>query len=220
MKNESFIVSLSKNPTIKMNVTPGHFTTRHFHVSHYLDLNDLKTNASVAKDVAIELALPYLTTTLVDTIVCMEGTEVIGAYMAQELLNQGTSVVNKGREINVVTPMSSVDRKLIFQSNMEGLINDRNVIVLISSISSGTTLRSALESISYYGGRLVGISALFNAYPDRFEEEINFMFTSQDILNYQVFKASNCDMCREGSALEAIIIKDGYTKIDDDKEKT
>lgn len=86
MKSKAFTVSLPKNPSINMNVIPGHFTTSHFHISHYLDLDDLKTNSSLARDVAVELALPYLASTLVDTIVCMEGTEVIGAYMAEEYL--------------------------------------------------------------------------------------------------------------------------------------
>ena len=213
MKNEAFTVSLTKNPSINMNVIPGHFTTSHFHTTHYLNLDNLKTNASLARDVARELALPYLASTLVDTIVCMEGTSVIGAYMAEELLQEGTSVINSGREIHVVTPISNINRNLMFQSNMQELIFNRNIILLVSSISSGMTLNSALECLSYYGGILVGISALFNAYPKKHEQEINSMFTNGDISGYQIFSPDECPMCKEGHKLDAIIVHDGYIKI-------
>ncbi|NLP35356.1 MAG: hypothetical protein GX359_09240 [Clostridiales bacterium] len=213
MKNESYTVSLTKNPVINMNVFPGHFTTSHFHTSHYLDLDDLKTNVLLARDVAIEMALPYLTSTLVDTIVCMEGTEVIGAYMAEELLQEGTSVINSGRDIHVVTPINNVNRNLMFQSNMHELIYNRNIILLISSISSGTTLNSALECLSYYGGILVGISAIFNASPQKFEQEINSVFTCEDIPDYRIYNSNECPMCKEGKKLDAIIVHDGYIKI-------
>lgn len=213
MENKSFTISLAKNPIIKMNVIPGHFTTSQFHISHFLDLYDLKTNATLARDVAIEMAMPYLTSTLVDTIVCMEGTEVIGAYMAEELLQEGTSVINSGKEIHVVTPMSNINRKLIFQNNMQDLILNKNIILLVSSISSGTTVNSALECLSYYGGIVVGISALFNAYQDAADQEIHSMFTSEDIPGYRIFSPGKCDMCEDGLKLDAFIIHDGYTKI-------
>ncbi len=213
MKDRAFTVSLTKNPDISMNVIPGHFTTSHFHTSHYLDLDNLKTNALVARDVARELALPYLTTTPVDTIVCMEGMEVIGAYLAAELMQEGTSVINSDREIHVVTPISNINRKLMFQSNMQELILNRNIIVLVSSISSGITLNSALECLSYYGGILVGVSALFNACPQIHEQEIHAMFTNEDITDYQVFSPIECPMCKEGHKLDAIIVHDGYIKI-------
>lgn len=213
MKNEAFTVSLTKNPVINMNAIPGHFTTSHFHTTHYLDLDNLKTNASTARDVARELALPYLTSTLVDTIVCMEGTEVIGAYMAEELMQEGTSVINSGGEIHVVTPLSNINRKLMFQSNMQELIFNRDIIVLVSSISSGITLNSALECLSYYGGILVGVSALFNACPKMHEQEIHSMFTNEDIPDYQIFNPNECPMCNEGHKLDAIIVHDGYIKI-------
>ena len=213
MKNEIYSVSLSKNPVISLNVNSGHFTTSHFHATHYLDLNHLKTNATLARDVAIELALPYLANTLVDTIVCMERTEVIGAYMAEELLQEGTSVINSGREINIVTPISNTNKNLMFQSNKQELIYNRNIIVLVSSISSGTTLRSALECLSYYGGIVVGISALFNAYPEKQEQEIHSLFTGEDIPEYQLFRTGECPLCKAGQKLDAIIVHDGYIKI-------
>jgi len=213
MKSKAFTVPLAKNPVIQMNVIPGHFTTSQFHISHFLDLYDLKTNAKIARDVAAELAIPYITNTLVDTIVCMEGTEVIGAYMAQELLQHGASVVNGSKDIHVVTPMSNINRKLIFQSNSQDLIFNRNIILLVSSISSGTTVNSALECLSYYGGIVVGISALFNAYQDATDREIYSMFTSEDIPGYRVFSPGKCDMCKAGQKLDALIIHDGYSKM-------
>lgn len=211
--NNTFTVSLTKNPIISLQASEGHFTTSHFHTTHYLDLDSLKTNATIARDVAIEVALPYLTTTLIDTIVCMEGTGIIGAYMAEELLQEGTAVVNSGREIHIQTPIFNTDRNLMFHSNAQDLIFNRNILLLVSSISSGITLRSALECLSYYGGIVVGISTLFNAYPEEHEQEINSMFTSEDIPGYKIFRPNECPMCKEKQKLNAIIVHDGYIKI-------
>lgn len=213
IKNTDFIITLEKNPTINMTVIPGHFTTNNFHVNHYLDLSNLKTNALPARDVAKELALPYLSTTLVDTIVCLEGTEVIGAYMAEELLQEGTSIINSGREIHVVTPRRNVERKLMIPSNTEELISNRNVLLLVASVTTGLILDKGLEFISYYGGKVVGISSLFSVYPNKYEQEIHSMFTNNDIPGYEIFSADKCHMCDKGQKLEAIIVDDGYKKI-------
>lgn len=213
MKAKSFTVSLPKNPVINMNVIPGHFSTSQFHISHYLDLFDLKTNASIARDVATELALPYLANVPIDTIVCMEGTEVIGAYVAEELIRDGIGVLNSNETVHVLVPIHNINRKLMFQSNMQEQITNRNVLLLVSTISSGTTIQSALECLSYYGGRVVGISALFNAYPDNSEQEIHSMFTSEDIPGYKIYTPDKCPLCKDGKELDAIIMHYGYTEV-------
>ena len=115
MEYKSFSVPLRKKSAIAIKVIPGHFTTSNVHVNHYLDVSSLKANASIAKEVARELAVPYATTTIVDTIVCMEKTSVIGAYLAQELLNNGM-LANTGSDIHVITPISNTSGKLIFHS--------------------------------------------------------------------------------------------------------
>lgn len=213
MKDKSFTVALEKNPSITMKVIRGHFTTSNSHMTHYLDVSGLKSSALVARDVARELAIPYLSSTHVETIVCMERTEVIGAYLAEELLQDGTSVLNSGGEIYVVTPISNNIGSLSFHSSMVRHIMNKNVLLLTASISSGRTLDSALDCIAYYGGKIVGISALFVVSHDKPDYEIHPLFTSDDIAEYGIYSPRDCALCRGGRKLDALISSEGYTKI-------
>ena len=213
MENNAYKVSLAKNPKISIKVIPGHFATNSSHISHYLDVSTLKSNALIAQDVARELALPYLSSCPIDTIVCMENTKVIGAFLAQELSQHGMKVLNSGCEINVVTPMSNINGKLVFFDSEIEWIENRNILLLVATISSGRTVRSALECLEYYGGKLVGISALFLASSERLKHESHSLFTTEDIEGYKVYKPSECEMCKAGLKVDIIVGSDGYTKI-------
>jgi len=213
MDSRTFSISLGKNPIVSIEATPGHFSTSLYHTNYYLDLSTLKANAMVARDVARELAAQYVSTALVETIVCMENTKVIGAFIAQELLQEGPSVINSGGNINVITPMTSIDGKLIFYDNELDWIRNKHILLLTASISSGWTLNRALECISYYDGIVSGISALFCSYQVSAEQKIHTLFTSDDISGYKVFETSECDLCKTGQKLEAIISSEGYKKI-------
>ena len=213
MDNKSIRISLERNPNISIGVTPGHFSTGFYHTNYFLDVGTLKANAFVARDVARELAIPYISTTIVDTIVCMENTKVIGAFLAQELLSEGTAVMNSGGEINIVTPMSNVDGKLVFYDNELEWINNKHILLLTATISSGRTLNSALECISYFSGFFAGISALFLCSSAMPYMKINALFTSDDIPGYEVYSTGECALCKGGQKLDAIISSEGYKKI-------
>lgn len=216
MKDKTFTVSLSKNPSINVDVTLGHFTTNDYHINHFLHLDELKTNPSLAKEVAIELALPYLTSTLVDTIVCFEGTEIIGAYMANELSMEGTGVINSGKFIHVVTPTVNVDRKFMLPSSRQELVRQKRVILLVSTILSETFVNNIMEFITYYEGNLVGISSLFKAYPGEIGHEVHSLMDSSDVPGYKIYYPGKCDMCKEEQKLDGIIKNDGLTEITND----
>ena len=213
MEEKYFIVSLEKNPLITMRVMPGHFTNSIAHVTHYLDLSMMKSNAMVARDVARELAIPYFSSTMVDTIVCMERTDVIGAYLAEELVQDGALAINSGGEIYVVTPISNNLGNLSFQSSMIEHIMNRNILLLTTSISSGRTLDSALDCISYYGGNIVGISVLFMVEDSDTDHKVHALFTSGDVPNYSSYSTRECDLCKSGQRLDALISSEGYTRI-------
>ena len=63
---------------VALKIAPGHFATNHSHINYYIDVTTTKTRLSEAQAVAKELVKKYMSTTIVDTILCLEGTEVIG----------------------------------------------------------------------------------------------------------------------------------------------
>jgi orotate phosphoribosyltransferase len=70
-----------------------------------------------------------------------------------------------------------------------------------------------MDCVSYYGGKLAGISALFVASSDKQKESINALFTSEDIPGYKLFSTAECEMCKAGQKLDAIVSSEGYTKV-------
>ena len=78
-----------RGSSIPLKVIPGHFATNHSHINYYIDMTTLKTRLSEAQEVARSLVGLYVNNTIVDTIVCLEGTEIIGAFFAEELTRAG-----------------------------------------------------------------------------------------------------------------------------------
>jgi orotate phosphoribosyltransferase len=213
MENRRFTVSSPKNQAIHMHVINGHFTTNNSHISHYIDMSGLKFHTRAARNVARELAAPYLAGAAADTIVCMDGTEVIAAYLAEELLRRGTPDEGGEGNIFVVTPKSNVNGQLIFHQSAQDMIQNRNIILLVASASSGKTICRALDCLAYYGGEPAGISALFSTKSEINGQAIHALFTDGDIPDYKFFNPAECAFCGKGRKLDAIVNSEGYTKI-------
>jgi len=216
MDQKSFKVPLERNPFVFVTVIPGHFTTNHIHVNHYLDLNDMKSNMLIARDVARELSTPYLAGIAgvpVDTIVCMERTVAVGAYLAEELVRECDPAFNNNGEIHILTPISAAGGNLVFQNSTIRWIKGRNIILLVATISSGQTMKKALECLSFYGGRVFGVSALFMASKSVSDPRIHPLFTSDDIPGYKIWAPGDCAMCKAGMKLDAVISSEGYSEI-------
>ena len=75
----------TKNKNVFLRVAKGHFATMHIHTNYYIDVTTQKTRLSEARAVAEQLVHDYRSNTIIDTILCLDGTEVIGACMASEL---------------------------------------------------------------------------------------------------------------------------------------
>ena len=82
------------NQKMEVTVYDGHFATRHSHNTHYIDITRMKHEHTMARDAAMWLAQRYAYEKGVDTIVCLDGSEVIGAFLARHLAKGDRFSVN------------------------------------------------------------------------------------------------------------------------------
>ena len=92
------------NSEISIRVIPGHFATRHSHISHCIDMTKVKSQLNMAKAAAKILADSFMGVP-VDTIITLERTKMIGSFMANYLSHAG---MNVNQNIAVITDRKSV----------------------------------------------------------------------------------------------------------------
>ena len=205
------VIFSRRSKAISVEVIRGHFATGHSHVNYFIDLNQAKDKLKMAKEIAHELASQY-TMVDIDTILCMDGTKMIGTFVADTLTQPGT-VVNGGKDLNVIRPEQNTRGHLIFRESNLGMIRDRNVVMLVSSISTGITVHRAQECLKYYGGRLAGICALFSIVQEIQGFAVNAVFTNNDITDYRSYQVDACELCAGNHKIDGVINAFGFSRL-------
>ena len=196
-----------------LKVTPGHFATNHAHINYYIDMTTLKTRLSEAQEIARSLVGMFLYDTAVDTIVCLEGTQVIGSFLAQELTGARVLSMNAHKTIYIVTPEYNSNSQMIFKENILPMIRGKNVILLTASVTTGLALNKGIESVLYYGGVLRGITAIFSVLEEMNGYKITSIFNKKDVPDYAFYDYRDCPFCKQGRKLEALVNSYGYTNL-------
>lgn len=213
MESRAIKIHSSLNQNAIIRVIPGHFATNHSHINYYVDMTIMKCRKSEAAAVAAVLARKYTTSTYIDTIICMDGCEVIGAYLADELTASGIMSMNQHKTMYVVTPEMNPGGQLIFRDNMQMMIMGKHCLLLLASATTGRTIARAVECVQYYGGIIEGVSAIFSASNELKGIEINSIFTAEDLQGYETYSSSKCPMCANNQKIDAIVNSFGYSKL-------
>ena len=211
--NQMYKINSPYNNLIKLKVTEGHFATSSSHVNHYIDLTTLKARSSEAKAVAKSIVSEYISTTIVDVIVCMEGTSVVGAYLAEELTDSGFLSMNHHGTIYVTKPETNNVGQLTFRDDVVPMIRGKHVLLLLSTATTGHTVEKAIECIEYYGGTLVGVSAIFSAVDEVQGHSVHSIFHARDIEGSASYSAHECPLCKQGIPLDGLVSPYGLSEI-------
>ncbi len=213
MESRVIRIPSRESSNLVLRIIPGHFATMHSHINYYVDMTFLKSRKSEAEAAAKVLARNYSSSTYIDTIVCMDGCEIIGAYLADELTRNGIMSINSHKTMYVVSPEIHTGGQLIFRDNMQAMIQNKHVLLVLATATTGITVKRAIECIQYYGGKMEGAAALFSAVDHVEGLPINALFGPQDIPGYITYHATECPMCKQKIKIDAIVNSYGYSKM-------
>ncbi len=214
MPTTNIIKIKTKRNNLFLRVAQGHFATSHSHSNYYIDVAAQKSRLSEAKAVAQELCANYnYKVKIVDTIICLDGTEVIGTCLANELTKSNLMNINAHQTFYVVTPEILNGTQLMFRDNIVPMVKGKHVLVLAVSVATGATVKAAVEAVKYYGGEVVGISSIFSTVEECDGYTVNSVFNPNDLTGYFTTSSHECPLCKEGKKLDALINCHGFSKL-------
>ena len=203
----------SKHESVPLKYIHGHFATNHSHINCYLDMTTLKTRQSEAERAAKALVRPYVVTTIVDTILCLDGTQIIGAYLSQELSHAGLASINAHQTIYIITPEYDATSQLLFRDNTQPMVRGKHVLILTASVTTGISVAKAMDCVEYYGGTTAGVCSIFSAQDEIAGMRVHSVFTPEDIPNYATYPSHDCPPCKQKQKLDALVNGYGYSKL-------
>lgn len=216
METRAYFLTSGLHRAVVIRAIEGHFVTQHSHVSHCIDMTRVKSQTVSAKAAARLIASKF-TNTPVDTIITLERTKMVGAFLADELSRSG---INQNVDIAVITP-EITGEKLLLRDNLIPYVKNSRVLLLTATATTGMTLQAALEGIVYYGGTPTGAATVFGG---DFGTEIKVngaespvpvvrLFGTEDIGNYRSYPPAACPLCKKGVKVDAFVNSYGYSKI-------
>lgn len=201
----------TKRKNLYLRVVKGHFATSNAHSNYYIDVAAQKSRLSEAQALAEELSA-YYHTTIVDTILCLDGTEVVGTCLASALTKGSFVSMNAHQTIYVVTPEIS-NGQILFRDNVVPMIQGKHVLILAVSVASGNTVKGAVEAIKYYGGQTTGVASIFATKDEVEGLEIHSVFDPNDLDGYGSYAPHECPLCKKGEKIDALVNCYGFSKL-------
>ena len=196
--------------SVPTRVLRGHFATNHSHINYYIDITAQKTLLSEAKATADKLVSHFINNTPVDTILCMDGTAVIGACVAEELTKSGFQTINAHQTIYVLEPEYGINNQMIFRDNTIGMIRGKHILILAASVTTGFTAKRAIEAIGYYGGHVAGIAGIYRAVDEVEGYPVRSIYSVTDLPDYASYDYRDCPYCKQGQKIDALVNSHGY----------
>ena len=207
MEKRAYEIISHLNREIKIKIIDGHFATKHSHVSHCIDMTEVKSSLNASKAAAKIFADGFIGTP-VDTIISLERMKMVGAFLADYLTHAG---INARQDIAVISPEITND-KMILRDNFLPYVKGKNVLLLTASATTGQTVNSGIEGIAYYGGTPVGAATVFGG-EFACSVPVVKLFGTENIPDYVSISTQDCPLCRKGVKVDAVVNSYGYSKI-------
>ena len=102
---------------------------------------------------------------------------------------------------------------MIFRDNSKLMVENKNILILSTSITTGVTVEKAIRSVEYYGGKVKGIASIFSFIEQAHGVEVTSIFEAKDMSGYTSYDEKDCPMCKAKQKIDAIVNGFGYSKM-------
>ena len=99
---------------------------------------------------------------------------------------------------------------MVVRNNIKPMIKGRNVLVVLASAMSGHTISKAIGTILAYGGKVTGLSVIFANIQEVDGYPVHGVFTHEDLPNFKLSDPNDCEDCKAGIKLDAVVNSYGY----------
>ena len=198
---------------VTLRVAQGHFATRNSHTNYFIDVTNQQSCLQEADAVAQQLAQRLLSYTMVETSLCMDGTRVIGTCLARQLSQESYRAINAGKDIYLLRENLSSNGQLIFRDNARFMLEGKNVLLLLASITTGGTVRKGMRCVSYYGGKTAGVASIYSHLKDVDGTPVISLFDTGHLQGYASYSPEECPLCKQGVEIDAVVDNFGYSKL-------
>ena len=198
---------------VPLRIARGHFATNHSHINYYIDITFQKTRISEAKASAYQLVSNFINDTPVDTILCLDGTAVLGTCIADELRKSGFNTINAHQTFYVVEPEYNANSQIIFRDNIQPMLRNKHVLILMASVTTGYTAKRSIEAIGYYGGHVAGVAAIYRAVDEVEGHPVRSVYSVDDLPDYASYDYRECPYCKAGQKLDALVNSFGISAL-------
>lgn len=213
MKDRMVRFQAKESSFLILHAIPGHFATSHSHVNYYVDVTSVRSLLSDAEEAAKILAYKFSHLKTLDTIVCMDGTDVIGGFLAKEFQKARIPSTNRHNTIYVISPEVKSDNHLILRDNTREMVEYKHCILLMATTTTGLTISRSMRALRYYNAIMEGVGAIFSTVPSVDNIDVQSVFSNEDVTSYQAFPGDDCPFCKKGIKLDAVVNGFGYSKL-------
>ncbi len=102
---------------------------------------------------------------------------------------------------------------MIFRDNIQPMIRGKHVLVLMASVTTGYTANRAISSISYYGGKVAGLAAIYSAVDEVDGFPVRSVYSLDDLPDYETYDYRDCPYCKRGQKLDALVNSHGISAL-------
>ena len=93
------------------------------------------------------------------------------------------------------------------------MITNKHVLILMASVTTGVTAKRSIEAVSYYGGHIAGVAAIYRNVDEVEGYPVRSIYSIQDLPDYASYDYRECPYCKEGQKLDALVNSFGFSAL-------